>query len=191
MTWIFMGFSFLLLDCSISIGNTVISLTPDFIGYFALFLGIRKLWRNAPRINTLRIFCAGMILVSATEFVAYLFGMTAHMTFILMILLLPKVLIIFFTLRLAEQTEEQLNITLSAKAMIHLLYGYTGCYLSMLILMICPVISAAAFIMQLFTIGVALMILFTLYNSIKTFRAFCKDPANEAKLRAKNDTLSS
>ena len=178
MTWLFLGFSFLLLDCNFNTGNILISLTPDFVGYFFVLLGVQRMWARAPRSKALRVFAIVMIALSLADFIFHLLGLTQHLIPVHMVLLAPKVLMCYFILRLMQGTEQTLGITLSAMTMRHLLYGYAGCYAFMLIVMSCPNIADAAFVLQLFVIGTALMILFTFAGAAKRYHAFLREPQN-------------
>ncbi len=178
MTWLFLGFSFLLLDCNFNIGNILISLTPDFVGYFFVLLGTGRMWGHSTALKALRGFAIVMVAVTLGDFTLHLLGLTQHLIPVHMVLLVPKVLICYFILRLMQGTEQTLGITLSAVTMQHLLYGYAGCYAFMLIVMSCPNIADAAFVLQLFVIGSALMILFTFAGAEKRYRTFMSDAQN-------------
>jgi len=184
MIRLFIGFVFLLFDCNISIDNLIISLTPDFIGYFFIIMGVKELWDKAPRTNALRLFCTIMIVVGLIDFTLHLLGITQFLIPIHLILLVPKVVVCYFVLRLMERTEKAYDITLSTAQMRHLLYGYTACYAFMLVLMLCPSVSNTAFILQLFSIGVGLMILFTFGGAIKEYRTVVRQSANRKKSRS-------
>ena len=178
MTWLFLGFSFLLLDCNFNIGNILISLTPDFVGYFFVLLGAGRMWGHSTALKALRGFALVMVAVTLGDFTLHLLGLTQHLILVHMVLLVPKVLMCYFVLRLMQGTEQTLGITLSAVTMQHLLYGYAGCYAFMLIVMSCPNIADAAFVLQLFVIGSALMILFTFAGAEKRYRTFMSDAQN-------------
>ena len=69
MTLIFIGFIFVLLDLNISVGQSVIGLIPDFVGYLFIYLGLREFAMKGDKLGTAKIFSLLCLVLSLASYI--------------------------------------------------------------------------------------------------------------------------
>lgn len=79
MTYLVVGFVFVLLNLNFTIGIFTIGLLPDFVGYLLLLFGARQLEGHSWRFGVCQSWVIAMLAVSAVDYAFSLFGINALM----------------------------------------------------------------------------------------------------------------
>lgn len=77
MKKLFVGIALIFLDVNLFLGNGVVGLLPDFLGYFFILLGLKELEEYSDRIPDIRTYTLVALAFSALVYVLDAFGVTS------------------------------------------------------------------------------------------------------------------
>ncbi len=101
MSKIFTGMLLIFLNFNLTLGNSVIGLIPDFIGYYFIMKGLEELSEYSERFQRVRPFSLGMLLYTSVLYVLDLLGITTAKNN--MLVLIPVLISVTISLYISYQ----------------------------------------------------------------------------------------
>ena len=121
MLQILLGTGFILLDLNVQFGSTVLGLLPDTVGYLLLAAAIRRLGSLCPRLKKCELYVGIMIFYSLALYCFDLFGISAKIGVMGMLLSCISCIYCFFILyqyvRSLWELEQQYGLHLKSNVL--------------------------------------------------------------------------